>query len=390
MIRGLRDWLLERRALLLSGSFVDVAVTTALLGLAPEAVDIRNASVPLHRGVEILVHSTGGLPTDQPESPRRLGASDLAAIITTAGALHRVHFRRPLRVLLYGDSKRAAQGLAAELGKNTGLRVELVVHQRQRMLGGSAIEVKARDMLAEVVVEHLRSPTSRGLDREFDVVVVFGSGRPAFGERQAVALILQMSMGLSLSGTELAHESRLRAITQAALRRAGLAGRSVVLMVSDLLPSDLPPYIAGRARSASTLFAAEPGDPVPVVERQRVALAMSIVELLRSGEVAVPMWWLPVAALTPPPATPQRLRANLVEVRRVAQALVRGGLLSSSASEAKNRVGRELLALLLKWGALGTASGWLPCPAVPPGLRPHRRLRHPIHSIYTSKRHVRR
>ena len=354
-IRALSSWLLERRTIMLSGSFVEPDTTAALLGLASGGYDVVDATVPLHGNIDVLVHSVGSGSSDAPDAPQILGAEDIGDVLATAGALRRAHGANgPLRALIFTNSKATAERAAVTLAKQERFRVERVSDGSLRVLSGSAIEGRGggAPIDVEVVVEHLRSPTSRGHDRDFDAVVVLGNGRPAFSEMNAVALSLQQSMGLVFSGTELAHESRLRAVTQAALRAAGLSTRSVVLIASDLLPADLPPYFAARARSTSTLFGVEPGDPVPRVEMQRAAIGMSIAELLRGGNVVCPQWWLSVAALHPLPRTLRQLARNVVAVKRVVRSLSRGGLLSPSAAEPRLRIGRELLVVLECWGVV--------------------------------------
>jgi hypothetical protein len=278
---SLGGWLEERRTLLLSGSFIDPIASATLMGLDPANADIIDALEPLHRDVHILVHSVGVGAKQAARSPREISPAALGNMIEMAAARLRCGGRQePLRVLVFGSSKAQATRIALGLRKNARLLVEELDEKGVSRTNRSQIERSHSDAVAEVRVEYLRSAESRAVDRNYDLIVIAGTGRPSLASFQRLGDALAAGRGIEVRAAELVNESRLRAVVQAALRHAGLRGQPrVVLTTCDLTPVDLPGYVSSRARSTSSLFRKEAA-PIPVAEHQHAAIASAVADLL--------------------------------------------------------------------------------------------------------------
>lgn len=363
--RSLGAFIERRRALFLSASFIDPAASMALAGIDPARADVTDATVDLHAGVHVLLHSVGVGAHKAAASPTRFSNSDIAALLEKTAARHlALGARGPLRALVFATSKDASAALAKTLGQSKGLRVERVGADGVTTNVG-AIERRGSPerVVAEVVVEHLRSAESRAVDRDFDLVVVVGSGRPALTAMQRLADTLAVDAGRPVDAADLAHESRLRAITQAALRHAGLGHHPrAVLILADLTPADLPGYVAARTTSTTRLFRRDlHGVPRPA--HQRAAIAQAIVSVL-NGRRPAATTWIDDVAVESAPTSPRALGA----AQRALTRLLVASAMELPARKTAARSADRAWSVLVSWDLVrALVAGSLPVVVRPRG-----------------------
>lgn len=237
-LEALLGHLRRKPSLMVSGTQGRPAVAAGRLGLAPSSIDFATADVGMHTEYTLFVSPPAGL------SKKMASLVDLASIQKLGDWLDSLAAERPhTRVLIFAKTKERARATYDHLRQRHRaalLAGHDVIKPRSDAGGGSG----AGQGLA-VHVDYLRSGDSRAVDRDYDLVVVHGTGLPSFNGLALTSRWMERKTGIGLRPDELARDDAARTIVQALLRNAGRKN-AVGLLVGDHLPEELTEYLAPR------------------------------------------------------------------------------------------------------------------------------------------------
>jgi len=261
----------QRRTVLLSGTLPEHNILRAMF----PNVRIEDQTIPLHRDLSIFVHTVQHTGRAETFLPRRYEAEDLLSLI---GCIHSLLRRsapwrkKRFNVRVYARSKREQEKLL-KLARQELIEGFTIVDVSNQLPAPSTIGPRLE-------VDYLRSPESRAIDVDVDLLIIYGSGLPNFdgylGTRQVLA-----DLGAVFPIDVLAEDARQRAVVQALLRTAALPDRRVALIINDMTVGALPNWLHHRVRPADSLYREIPeAEPSRVSELQRDALAAAVVDSL--------------------------------------------------------------------------------------------------------------
>jgi hypothetical protein len=329
-IARVRAYLAGRRTVLASGTLPDAEL---LASLFPGAKQISH-NVRLHEEVTVFTHCTQHNARAETFTPKRMDAAALVDLISRSVEEMRraAPWRRALRVRVYARSIRERELL--ERAARTGLPGADVIMVDPKL----APAAPTRAVVVEL--DYLRSSTSRAVDVDCDVLIVFGSGYPAFDELHGTAESIA-EHAPQVSVDTLAEDSRRRAVVQAMFRSAANPGRRVVVLVNDMTVADLPEHTHHRVVSADALYQTiESG--TDIAAEQRARLARAVVESLVPPSPTLPtieeiLSWTPSGK----PADGRMRKANHARLRAV---------LDAEERQEPLRAGRPLHGARGDWG----------------------------------------
>lgn len=337
VVRRVRAFLSSKRTVLLSGTLPNRDLLAALFPNVE--VDIR--SVPMHRDLTVYMHTANMTGHSEPFVPRRYEPDDVLDLVEEVYRKVREAdaTRRGFRVRIFARSVLEHANLlrAGAASKRPNVTV---------VRASEAVSAPGK-RTATVTVDYLRSPESRAVDIDADLLIVYGSGLPDFTSLAGFRHFLATE-GVHVAVDELAEDSRRRAVIQALLRTAALKGRRAVLVINDMSAVDMPDWLLHRVVSAESLYRDLRDDAQPsVADQQRAVLAAAIADAVKPRDEPPTLQevldWR--ASSTSPPST--RLRAAN---RRRLQGIVARGLAGEALSPSA-AIGSKA-----DWGAM---LGWL-------------------------------
>lgn len=258
----LRQYLSARRTLMVSGTQPDSDLLRALF----PGIEVKKLPVPLHRDMTIFIHTVPNTRRADSFLPRRFEAEQMLALVKELARVVQEQKGRKISIRVFARKRREQEKMLelAEGLASSGIEV----------IGGKT-EATARAW-ASIAFDYVRSSESRAVDHDVDLLVIFGSGRPAYDGYHGFSEVLAKA-GTPVSVEMLAEDSRIRAVVQALNRSAALPGRRAVAVINDLTVADMPSWLHHRVISTDRLYrtieGVEPGD---VVDAQIATFAQAI------------------------------------------------------------------------------------------------------------------
>ena len=270
-LQRIRKFLQQRRTMLVSGTQPEPALLKATFG----ELEIKRVDVPLHRDATLFVHTVPRTGRSDAFVPRRYSAPEVVdlAVRIFAQVARNTERRQGTSIHIYARSRGAQRTLLLEAESRELKGVDVV--------SASNGTVDTNDRRARLIVDYLRSPTSRAVDADSDVIVVFGSGYPNFAGYHGFLQILSAELA-NMPVDVLAEDSRRRAVIQALMRSAAVPGRRAMVLLNDMTVADLPAWMHHRTIAADSLYhdLGELSTDL-VAETQRGRLAEAIAAALR-------------------------------------------------------------------------------------------------------------
>jgi hypothetical protein len=290
--------MLSHRTLGVTGTMPDEALLRSLFG----DVEVLRLAAKLHRDLTVFVHSVGQGGYHDSFVPRQLEPEDVLALVTSLGKqmLSSAGFAGPFRARLYARS-------VSEHAKLLSAAVALV-GDGVRIVDVAAPPVAVAAGEIEISVDYLRSSSSRAVDADVHLLVVYGSGYPNFEGVAGLAEVLSAA-GAHVPVDLVAEDSRTRQVVQALLRSSALEGRRVALLINDMSVADLPSSIHHRVLPTEPLFR-EIDDSEDVPQAQRKLLIDAIAKALSPRAVLPARVEIEEWASTGRTAKPKSVRSN--------------------------------------------------------------------------------
>ncbi|MBF0442311.1 MAG: hypothetical protein HQK54_10425 [Oligoflexales bacterium] len=284
--RNVREYL-KGRTRMLSGTLLSARMVAANLLLPLNEVDLVSCDVPFHNSALIIVHNHTTPTQIKPVSFPPWAYNDLYRAIQAmipdikilhfstntlkAGAFFRLSYNRKDLVERFRIELRHADYIQGDLA--------------------SSGEVAIDDRSALLVVDKLRSPTARAVNRDsFNLCVVAGNGVADWSARIPLFLAARkLHEDLTLEDL-IAYEQR-RAVIQALMRAPRSAGKTVCLYCGNIHPMAFPPFLRNRIVTTQELVDLYRAEVEEVdgqnVKDQVVALAHGVVKFLNDGSLNI-------------------------------------------------------------------------------------------------------
>ena len=234
----------DARTLMVSGTVGDASLLRSSLLLKASELAVRRANVIMHDDVIGLVH---------PQIFGRKGHAssilDAVGIAKVLSALAKAQSGR--RVLIFASKKDAADDLFKALQSERSTVIDVRRLYPGVALGDRHQKRRKGTPVIKVDIDHLRSGESRAVSSDYDLVVVWGSGRPNYASFGPWVDAIAATSGDLVRRDEIAESLRVNEVVQASLRHAGEDGTRAILLVGDHWIDSLPSYLRGRFLTAS-------------------------------------------------------------------------------------------------------------------------------------------
>lgn len=250
-------FLTKRNSTLLSGTFLAQSFPKALfLG---EEIDYKNLKTPLHKQVAILIHN----PTYGRKQNNRFKSYPIDPISLTHLYKRITDAANVAKVLHFAVSSLEGNILFKQLINNPSFSANYRIENHCRLNcevdDKNMREKQEEEALNHLVIDKLRSPSSRGVNRAFfNICVVYGNGYPDWSSYYLLHWFLNNS-GQKMEMEDLILYNRDRAVVQALLRAPRDEFPTVCLYIGDMTVESFPEDIRHRVITINQLCRATPG-----------------------------------------------------------------------------------------------------------------------------------
>lgn len=277
---------ISNKARLISGTMPSEDLCRAYLLDADLDVERREADIPLHQSVLIVVHTPNEeLEPQVCEFPPWAASGLYQEVQKQLGSIKALHF---------SPNTESARGAFELFSTQKTVTENFKVIMREK--GKTTVDPKydhfeADNRPALVEVDKLRSSTSRGVNRdEFSLCCVVGNGVARWDDR--VTLYLEAREEFPhLTLSDLIRDEQERAVVQALMRAPRSAKKTVCFYAGNLHPPAFPSFMQNRIVATRDLLR---GQEVPKFERsedrvrwQVSIIAKAVADFLNGQEVVI-------------------------------------------------------------------------------------------------------